>query len=150
MSWNGWGIWGSRAGSTWQVLGRRREEEPVPGRSHSQAQRPQAASRWAKALQERPQEVTAGYFAIQSSPKWQDFHRPDKCLMWTHFPQKQILSASHSMEGSMGGSLVLLLLALIALVTPLMAQGDSHPLKILFNSHFKQRLEWSSHTFTNL
>ena len=55
------------------------------------------------------------------------------------FLQKQSLSASHSMEGSMGGSLVLLLLALITLVTPLMAQGDSHPLKILFYSHFKQR-----------
>jgi len=44
MSWNGWGIWGSQAGrGTWHLGSLR--GEPVPGRSHSQAEQPQAASR---------------------------------------------------------------------------------------------------------
>jgi len=59
--------------------------------------KPQAASRWAKALLERPQE-------------------------------RQRLSASHSMERCMEGFLLLLL---VTLITPMLAQGDFHTMNIL-------------------
>ena len=60
MSWNGWGIWGSQAGrGTWVVEGR---NQSTAGATPKQS-KPQAASRWAKALLERPQEVKPGCFA---------------------------------------------------------------------------------------
>jgi hypothetical protein len=40
------------------------------------------------------------------------------------------------MEGNMGGFLALLLLTLTTLITPLVAQGDFHPLKVLLYSHY--------------